>query len=487
MDQGILCAADSGTNTTLALSTKTYASCGRSTNVLEATIATSAGVVRYITDSNRLTNGWQHLVLAWSNGLAPAFFINGQLDQPQSHGVTLAGALTNCPQFIVGESPLDSPRSWNGWIDDVRVYPRALTAGEIGALASLPPTNYGAVVDAGPDVTVQLITPAVLAGVVTDDGQPNPPGVVSNTWSLLTGPAPITLTNANSLTNTIQFAQPGLYSFRLIADDGQVKVFDDITVTVTEPTSVYLWATDPEAAELGPKTGLLTFMRVGDTTFDLTVFLTLGGTANNGTDYVQLTNLVTFPAGTDTVAVVVTPWLDHRTEDDETVTLTIVSNLAYSIGSGEATVTIHDSPYAIWTIRHFTLEELTDPSLSGEGADFDHDGLVNLVEYAANRDPKAPDTNGPLVMTFQLDPTNQLRYVMLTYPRRIEPTDVGYELAVSSDLVTWNTGTNYVEELQAIPDGNNLTETVQARLVAPFSTSTNQFITVRAWLRATRP
>jgi hypothetical protein len=264
-------------------------------------------------------------------------------------------------------------------------------------------------------------------------------------------------------------------------------VFDDITVTVTEPTSVYLWATDPEAAELGPKTGLLTFMRVGDTTFDLTVFLTLGGTANNGTDYVQLTNLVTFPAGTDTVAVVVTPWLDHRTEDDETVTLTIVSNLAYSIGSGEATVTIHDSPYAIWTIRHFTLEELTDPSLSGEGADFDHDGLVNLVEYAANRDPKAPDTNGPLVMTFQLDPTNQLRYVMLTYPRRIEPTDVGYELAVSSDLVTWNTGTNYVEELQAIPDGNNLTETVQARLVAPFSTSTNQFITVRAWLRATRP
>ena len=90
-------------------------------------------------------------------------------------------------------------------------------------------------------------------------------------------------------------------------------------------------------------------------------------------------------------------------------------------------------------------------------------------------------------MSIELDPTNQQQYVMLTYPRRIEPTDVGYAVAVSSDLVTWHTGTNYVEELQATPDGNNLTETVKARLVAPYSASTNQFITVRVWLRATGP
>ena len=112
---------------------------------------------------------------------------------------------------------------------------------------------------------------------------------------------------------------------------------------------------------------------------------------------------------------------------------------------------------------------------------------MNLAEYAANLDPKVPDTNGPLVMTIQMDPTNQQQYVMLTYPRRIEPTDVGYAVAVSSDLVTWNTGTNYVEELQAIPDANNVMETVTARLVAPFSVSTNQFITVRVWLRTTQP
>jgi hypothetical protein len=307
------------------------------------------------------------------------------------------------------------------------------------------------------------------------------------TWTNLSSPVPVTITNVHSLTNTIPFTDPGEYAFRLIADDGQVKTYSDITLIVIEPTRVDVFATDPEAAELGPDTGTFTFTRNGDTSFDLPVFLSIGGIASNGVDYVEVTNVVVFPAGTDTVEVVIIPYLDHRTEGDEMVIFTIVTNLAYSIGNGEATVTIHDSPYGMWTIGHFTLEELTDPSLSGEAADFDHDGLVNLAEYAANREPKAPETNAPLVMTIELDPTDQQQYVMLTYPRRIEPTDVGYAVAVSSDLVTWQTGTNYVTELQATPDGNNLTETVKARLVAPVSTSTNQFITVRVWLRATRP
>src|SRR5262249_40904219 len=150
--------------------------------------------------STLATNQWQNLVLAWSNGLAPVLFINGQLDQPLSQMVPLPGLLTNSPQFIVGKGPLGSPRPWNGWIDDVRVFPRALTSFEIAALAALPPTNYGAVVDVGPDLTVQINTEVILAGMVTDDGKPNPPGAVSNFWTLVNGPAAITLTNANSLT-----------------------------------------------------------------------------------------------------------------------------------------------------------------------------------------------------------------------------------------------------------------------------------------------
>ena len=427
------------------------------------------------------------MLLTWSNGLAPALFVNGQLDQPLAHLVALGGVLTNCPQFVIGQGPPGWPLSWTGQIDDVRMFPRLLSAGEAAALSSLPPTNYGAVVDAGTNLTLQLTVPGTLSGAITDDGMPIPPGAVVATWTNLSGPVPVTITNTHSLTNTIPFTDPGEYVFRLIADDGQVKTYSDVTLTVIEPTRVDVFATDPEAAELGPDTGTFSFTRDGDTSFDLPVFLSIGGIASNGVDYVEVTNAIVFPAGTDTVEVVITPYLDHRTEGDETVIFTIITNLAYSIGNGEATVTIHDSPYGMWTISHFTLEELTDPSLSGEGADFDHDGLVNLAEYAANRDPKVPETNAPLVMTLEVDPTDGQQYVILTYPRRVEPTDVGYEVAVSSDLIVWQTGTNYVQELQATPDGNNLTETVTARVVALYSTSTNQFFTVRVWLRATRP
>jgi hypothetical protein len=485
-DQGIFSAADSDTNTTLALYTKTQASSGLSTNVIEATIPTTAGMVRYISSSGVLTNGWQHLVLTWSNGLAPALFINGQLDQPFSYFVTLSGVLTNCGQFNVGKGPVGGPGSWNGMMDDVRVFSRALSAAEIRALAALPPTNYGAVVDAGPDVTFQINVPAALVGTVTDDGKPNPPGAFSNTWVLISGPADVTMTSTNSLTNSVQFTQAGDYVFRLVADDGQVKVFDDVTAKVIEPTRIDVYASDSEAAELGPDTGQFTFTRSGDTN-EMTIFLTLSGTASNGVDYIELTNTVTFPAEIDTVSIDVTPFLDPRIEGDETVTFTIVTNAAYTVGNASATVTIHDSPYGVWSVQHFSLEELTRPELSSETADFENDGWINFVEYAANFDPKSPDANPPVTTAIELDPTNSLPYITLTYHRRLPPTDAAYAPSVSNDLFIWNTGTNYIEEIQTTDDGNRLTETVKARVKAPYSTSTNYFIAVRVWLLTTGP
>ena len=71
---------------------------------------------------------------------------------------------------------------------------------------------------------------------ITDDGKPNPPGAVVATWTNLSGPVPVTITNIHSLTNTIPYTDPGEYVFRLVADDGQVKTFNVITQTVIVPT-----------------------------------------------------------------------------------------------------------------------------------------------------------------------------------------------------------------------------------------------------------
>jgi hypothetical protein len=169
-DGGFVTADDAGFNT-FALSAKTSASCGNFTNVVEAAIPTTKGVVHRISASNALKPGqWQHLALTWTNGGAPKLYLNGQLDQPLSGFVAASGVPTNCPQFIVGGGAADNPAlwsndaggtqksggrystgqaSWNGSIDDVRVFQRACSPDEILALADSPVTNHAPVVDAG--------------------------------------------------------------------------------------------------------------------------------------------------------------------------------------------------------------------------------------------------------------------------------------------------------------------------------------------------
>ncbi|MEK7780181.1 MAG: Calx-beta domain-containing protein, partial [Verrucomicrobiota bacterium] len=480
---GLFTADASGSNSTWTLATRPSASCGAATNVIEASFVTSRTTARHVSASNATTNNWQHLALTWSNGLAPALFLNGAPDQSGKHWVALRGFITNSPQFIFGQGPADVTNTWRGLVDEVRLFPRALPVVEIGGLVA---TNYGAVVTVPTNFTCPIFTTATLPGTVTDDARPNPPGFVTNLWTMVSGPVPVVITNANSTNNTLWFDQAGEYVFRLIADDGQVKTYADLPVTVTEPTQVNVYTSDGDASELGPDPAEFTFTRVGDTNFSLTVLLALSGTASNGADFppVSFSNSITFPAGVENLTFPLTPFLDHRTEGDEQFICTIVSNIAYSIGSSPATVFIHDSPYGVWNIANFTLEELTLPNFSGEEADFDNDHRFNFVEYAANTNPKSAETTAPLIST--IESTNGT-HITFTYKRRLEPTDVAYEAVVSNDLLIWQSGTNHIQEISVTDDGNGLTETVAAQLVAPWPNGQNQFITVRVWLRTTGP
>ena len=474
---------DSSTNTTFSVATKNIASCGNATNVVEATITTTAGVVHRVSASNALKPGqWQHVALTWTNGDAPKLYLNGQLDQPLSGFVAGSGVVTNCPQFIIGKGALDSPPSWNGSIDDVRIFAVALSAGEILALADGAATNHAPVVDAGTNVTVQIEIPVTLVGTVTDDGLPNPPGAVTNYWTYLGTNSNIIIPDPASLTNTFIFTEPGIYVFRLTAFDGDLTSFADVTVTVIPPTQVDISADTPDANELGPLSGSFTLTRNGDTN-ELTVYLAISGTASNGVDYVTLTNAVSFADGSNSVALPVTPFLDYEIEGDESVSVTILTNIAYSVGNGQATVTIHDSPYGLWSIQHFTLEQLTHPEVSGPGADFEHDGIQNFAEYAFNLDPTAPDTPPPYQWGFETSTNDNRLHLTLTYTRRLPPRDVEYGVYVSTNLLSWNTGTNFVEEFLHTNDLNGFTETVKTRALMPFPNPTNLFMNIRVWLQ----
>lgn len=89
--------------------------------------------------------------------------------------------------------------------------------------------NQAPVVDAGPPRNVTLPTPALLTGLVSDDGELAP---VSTSWSLQSGPAPVLFDNVNELSTAVHFSLAGEYALELRADDGEHSVSDTVTVTV---------------------------------------------------------------------------------------------------------------------------------------------------------------------------------------------------------------------------------------------------------------
>ena len=120
----------------------------------------------------------------------------------------------------------------------VGVYVLRLTAfdGQLSAsdevTITVNPANAAPVVNAGADQEITLPASASLDGTVSDDGLPNPPGTVTTTWSKISGPGTVSFGNASAVDTTASFSAAGNYVLRLTADDGQLTVTDDVSITV---------------------------------------------------------------------------------------------------------------------------------------------------------------------------------------------------------------------------------------------------------------
>jgi hypothetical protein len=130
--------------------------------------------------------------------------------------------------------------------------------------------------------------------------------------------------------------------------------------------------------------------------------------------------------------------------------------------------------YEAWKASKFTPEQLADPLISGDLADPDGDGIVNLLEYALNLEPLIASATG-LPAAAMLDD-----HLTLTYTRRKAPTDVTYTVEVTGDLTGGWTGTGVTEEVLA-DDGTF--QTVRATDPATISGNPKRFI----HLKVTRP
>ena len=195
------------------------------------------------------------------------------------------------------------------------------------------------------DTTPALVVPYTITGTATNETDyerlPGSVTIPAGSSSALVVVTPVDdgLIEASE-TVTLTISPNGAYTTGspntatiTIADNDQPPPLPAVTVT----------APDASAAEPA-NTGTFRVTRTGSTASSLTVNYTLGGMAENGTDYQRLSDSVTIPAGSSSANIIVNPIDDSAVENTETVILTIVASAAYTTGSpNSATVTIADN------------------------------------------------------------------------------------------------------------------------------------------------
>ena len=280
---------------------------------------------------------------------------------------------------------------------------------------------------AGNDV-VRRITPG--GAVSTLAGQPGNEGAALGTGSaaLFYSVQAVAINNS-----TGEFYLADAYN-DVIREGGLVPT---ISVTLTQNAQVF-----------GPTPGLFLVTRSGSPVGSVSLNYTLGGTAVSGTDYQPLTGSVTLPEGANSAIVTVNPVADSSATSSPTLQLTLASSVNYLPGI-PSTVTMSimetSTPFQVWASGNFGVNS-TNPSIGGEAADPNHNGVPNLLEYAFNSDPLATGTE-PLPVVSTMQDSNGKEHLVITYNAINNDPQLNLAVQVTSDLTqvndTWHSGSAY--------------------------------------------
>lgn len=91
----------------------------------------------------------------------------------------------------------------------------------------IPVVTAGAV-----ETTITLPATASLTGTATDDALPDPPALLTITWTKQSGPGMVTFGDEHALDTTASFSEAGAYVLRLTAGDGQLSGHAEVSITV---------------------------------------------------------------------------------------------------------------------------------------------------------------------------------------------------------------------------------------------------------------
>jgi hypothetical protein len=138
----------------------------------------------------------------------------------------------------------------------------------------------------------------------------------------------------------------------------------------------------------------------------------------------------------------------------------------------------NDTAYQTWRSVKFTTTELSNDTISGDLADPDGDGLVNLLEFALNLPPKTSGLiGGPTLSTLTL---NNDSYLTLTFRRQLVAPELTYLPETSGTLTAdWAGDAVLVGNPISNSDG---TETVTYRDSVPITSAAKRFMRLKVSL-----
>ena len=179
-----------------------------------------------------VNDGYWHHVAAVYNGSTASFYVDGIFDS--SVGRTGLIDTNGVPVTIGARLTSDElpEKCFNGMLDDVRVYSYGLSADQVVDLAAMG--NLVPRVDAGEDETFSMqYSYLQLDGTLTDDGKPV---AATIEWAKTSGPGDVAFSDTAIEDPCVTFDAVGIYVLRLTADDTMATVYDEVTITVENPT-----------------------------------------------------------------------------------------------------------------------------------------------------------------------------------------------------------------------------------------------------------
>lgn len=279
-----------------------------------------------------------------------------------------------------------------------------------------------------------------------------------------------------------------IYSYHIQAYNAAGYV-DFTGFNTTTLSGVNIVASSATAQESTDTVGTFAVRRPSATGNPLTVNYTIqtsAGQAAYNTRYTlspapttTTTGSIVIPANTTAATITVTPAADETLVGPQTVTLALAPGEGYSAaGSAAATVTILDTPINTWKIEQFGSLAAAQSPQAADTADYDNDGVANLVEYALGNNAARPgDANRPAAAVEAVDGGT---YLTLTFKRPAPaPAGITYAVESSTSLTgapTWQAGVTVPG--YPVNNGNGV-ETLKVRAATPVSASAQGFIRLR--------